>query len=321
MYRHFYGHGSSSLLGEPSPADCCGPRHSAFIILAYGCIAIFMDTFTMAMAPLQRIVPVAELPWWRRIRMENRRKATPAKSSNTKRTFCGTPSSSASKMFRLGASNATLGSSRRVGTPAYCTVAMAPLQRIVPVAELPRWRRIPMELALWFLMSEFTRRFPLHEHRSSSLIGQASPAGYYGRRHSAFLILVCGPIAIFYVHGTRCGVLDASLNVAFHFMNFVCTAVVGNIPLLWMRRANDIFPAACYYGFSSAVHDAIPTRMDGVSAQAGLVGPLGRSVTCTAATHSSPQQTLLQRPSFLGLAARPNCLRPPTAVDSDTAPS
>lgn len=48
---------------------------------------------------------------------ENRRKATPAKLSNTKRTFCGTPSGSASKMFRLGASNATLGSSRRVGTP------------------------------------------------------------------------------------------------------------------------------------------------------------------------------------------------------------
>nr|XP_050033713.1 protein regulator of cytokinesis 1-like [Dermacentor andersoni] len=53
-----------------------------------------------------------------RLERENRRKATPAKLSNTKRTFCGTPSGSASKMFRLGASNATLGSSRRVGTPA-----------------------------------------------------------------------------------------------------------------------------------------------------------------------------------------------------------
>ncbi|XP_037570216.1 protein regulator of cytokinesis 1-like isoform X1 [Dermacentor silvarum] len=53
-----------------------------------------------------------------RLERESRRKATPSKSSSMKRTFCATPSSSASKMSRLGISSATIGSSRRGGTPA-----------------------------------------------------------------------------------------------------------------------------------------------------------------------------------------------------------
>lgn len=53
-----------------------------------------------------------------RLERESRRKATPLSTSSGKRAYCGTPSSSACKMSRLGSSNATLASSRHVGTPA-----------------------------------------------------------------------------------------------------------------------------------------------------------------------------------------------------------
>lgn len=57
-----------------------------------------------------------------RLERESRRKATPSVLGSSKRAYCGTPSSSASKMSRLGTSSATLAcSSRRLGTPGKST--------------------------------------------------------------------------------------------------------------------------------------------------------------------------------------------------------
>ncbi|XP_075557614.1 uncharacterized protein LOC142589859 isoform X2 [Dermacentor variabilis] len=84
---------------------------------------------------------------------------------------------------------------------AACGLLWHPLQRIVPVAELPRWRPIPMELAVGFWMSELANRIPLHELRTRHMDGKEPQAvDYFGPGPSAFVISVCGRIAIFYGH-------------------------------------------------------------------------------------------------------------------------
>ncbi|XP_049268980.1 protein regulator of cytokinesis 1-like [Rhipicephalus sanguineus] len=52
-----------------------------------------------------------------RLARESRRKATPSALGSSKRAYCGTPSSSASRMSQLGTSSGALASSRRTGTP------------------------------------------------------------------------------------------------------------------------------------------------------------------------------------------------------------